>query len=127
MMSVSIESKGGFEKALAWLDRVSSAKPITSANAIAKAGEQALKNGTPKDTGATANGWRSDVKMNANGLEISWKNVAHPGESVNIAKLIELGHGTRTGGYVQPQPYIKQSVRPVLDSGGDRIVKEMIK
>lgn len=127
-MSVSIESKGGFEKALAWLDEASKPrKSIVSAKSIAKSGEQVLKNATPKDTGETANGWRSEVKMTAKGLEIIWYNNAHPELSVNMAKLIELGHGTRTGGYVSPRPYIKNAIRPILDSGGDRIVKELIK
>ena len=127
-MSVSIESKGGFEKALAWLERASNPRPSTAiANSIAKSGEQALRNATPKDTGETASGWRSEVKMTAKGLEITWYNVAHPEQSVNIAKLIELGHGTRTGGYVSPRPYIKTAVKPIFDSGGDRIVKELIK
>lgn len=126
-MRVSIESKGGFEKATAWLNNVSKVNPKLIADQIGTEGVRRLKSNTPKDTGATASGWSYKVKMTARGVEIDWYNNAHPGLGVNIAKLIELGHGTRTGGYVAPKPYIKQSMDPVFKDAGDKIVREMIK
>lgn len=94
---------------------------------IADKGVKALSSNTPKDTGETASGWFADVVKTRNGFEIIWKNRAHPESGVNVAKLIELGHGTRTGGYVPPNPYIKQAIKPILDSAGDRIAEELIK
>lgn len=126
-MRVSIESKGGFDNATAWLNKVANAKPKLTPDQIGTAGVRRLSSNTPKDTGATASGWRYKVKMTATGVEIDWYNNAHSGLSVNMAMLIELGHGTRTGGYVPPRPYIKQSMDPVFKDAGDKIVKEMIK
>jgi hypothetical protein len=59
-------------------------------------------------------------------VEIGWTNDAHPEASVNIAKLIELGHGTGTGGYVAPKPYIKKAMEPIWKST-DGVAKELIK
>ena len=126
-MRLSFSSKGGFENAVKWMDKVSNDSPTSLANSIAREGVNKLRANTPKDTGDTANGWVSDVKMRTNGLEIVWRNTAHPDQQVNIAKLIELGHGTKNGGYVSPRPYIKQSMDSVLESAGDKIAEEMFK
>lgn len=126
-MRVSFDSKGDFDNALKWLNNVQTAKPSTVAQTIANEGVNSLRANTPKDTGATASGWKANVKMTAKGLEISWVNTAHSHLSVNLAKLIELGHGTRNGGYVSPRPYIKQSMDSVLQSAGDKLAGEMFK
>ena len=126
-MRMSISSKGGFDNATKWLDDVSSKVPSQAINTIASEGVSKLKDGTPRDTGETASGWASEIKMTAKGVEIVWINTAHPELDVNIAKLIELGHGTGTGGYVSPRPYIKQSMDSVLKTAGDKIAGEMFK
>lgn len=126
-MRVSFEDKGSFDNSLKWLNGVANAKTSNAANQVASEGVNALKSNTPKDTGETASGWTSDIKMTPKGLEISWKNTAHPELQVNLAKLIELGHGTRNGGYVAPRPYIKQSMDSVFKSAGDKLAGEMFK
>ena len=126
-LRIRVESKGGFDNALKWLEDSTKKKPMLTAERTAKDGVNALRTKTPKATGETANGWRSDVKMTAKGVEIVWTNVAHPELQVNLAKLIELGHGTRTGGYVSPTPYIKQAMNPVFNSAGDKLAGEMYK
>lgn len=121
-----MESKGGFDNAIEWLNKASKIN-TSDVQKVADAGTTALKRNTPRDTGATADGWKANVKMTAKGVEISWTNDAHPGESVNMAKLIELGHGTRTGGYVSPRPFIKQSMDSVFKTAGDKIAGELFK
>lgn len=124
-MQIKIESKGGFDKTLQWLNRVSNIKPEAIAN-IAQYGTASLSSSTPQDTGETASGWTHDIKTTQNSLEVSWKNVAHPESEVNVAKLIELGHGTRTGGYVQPRPYIRRAMGPVWKKL-DNNIRELMK
>lgn len=126
-MRISTTSKGDFENTLKWLDNVSKSNYKKTADQIANDGVRSLKANTPKTTGETANGWKASVKMTAKGLEISWYNTAHPEVRVNMAKLIELGHGTRTGGYVPPEPYIKQSMESIFKTAGDKIAGEMNK
>lgn len=126
-MKVSFESKGSFGKATKWLEDISTRSPKTTLNQIAKEGELALAANTPKDTGETALGWISEVVSQNGNNEVVWRNQAHPDESANIAKLIEIGHGTGTGGYIPPRPYIKQAMEPTWKTAGDRLAKELIK
>lgn len=101
--------------------------PSTVLKTIGAEGVNSLKTNTPKNTGKTASGWTYDIKGNKTKAEVIWKNVAHPELDVNLAKLIDMGHGTRTGGYVPPRPYIKKAMSGVLKTAGDKIAKEMIK
>lgn len=126
-MKVSFKSKGDFGNAQSWLNKISHSRPNSTLTQIANEGERALVANTPKDTGDTASGWFSEITSENGVHEIAWKNRAHPEESVNIAKLIEIGHATATGGYVQPQPYIKDAMAPTWKTAGDRLAKELIK
>jgi hypothetical protein len=125
VVRIKIESKGGFDKALQWMNKVSNVKPEVFRD-LAQRGTTSLGSTTPEDTGETASGWKHDVKVGQNSLEIAWTNVAHPESEVNVAKLIELGHGTRTGGYVQPRPYIKKAMAPVWNKL-DKDIRELMK
>lgn len=125
-MKISFDSKGDFENVRSWLDGVSKRNPTTILKTIADKGTASLKENTPKDTGETASGWVSETIRMGDVTEVSWKNEAHPESEVNVAKLIELGHGTRTGGYVPPNPYIKEAMKPVWEDV-DKVVKELIK
>lgn len=124
-MRIKIESKGGFDNTLKWLEKTSNIKP-ESIRDLAQQGTTSLSDSTPEATGETASGWRHDVTVNQNSLEISWKNVAHPESDVNVATLIELGHGTRTGGYVPPKPYIKKAMEPIWKRL-DNNIRELMK
>ena len=126
-MRISFDSKGDFDVVRAWLKNVVTRKPSVALNSIASEGERSLASNTPRDTGETAAGWESHVTTKGHVTEIAWTNNAHPEAGVNIAKLIELGHGTGTGGYVAPKPYVKKAMDPVWDSVGDKVIKEMIK
>lgn len=125
-MKISFSSKGGFDNTERWLNDIARNDMTSSLNHISNQGVQRLSAGTPVDTGETANGWKGDVTTKGDISEVVWTNTAHPGARVNIAKLIELGHGTGTGGYVPPRPYIKNSMKPVWSSVDD-FVKELIK
>lgn len=126
-MRVSFGNKGGFDNATKWLNKVEQSNPVTTSRSIANEGVKSLSSNTPKDTGETSQGWFTEVKMDAKGVEIAWMNRAHPETNVNLAKLIDLGHGTRNGGYVSPRPYIKKSMDSILDTAGDKLAGELIK
>ena len=126
-MKISFQSKGNFENTSDWLKKVTSINDSTILNSIASEGVKSLTANTPRSTGETASGWVSKITSTKNGTEVAWFNNAHPEAEANIAKLIELGHGTRTGGYVQPQPYIKNAMKPVWDRIDNNVIKEMMK
>lgn len=126
-MKISFDSKGDFNVIRSWLDKVTKRNPSKTLGRIASQGTTNLKNNTPRDTGETASSWVTEITTKGNISEIAWKNTAHPDAEVNVAKLIELGHGTGNGGYVPPKPYIKKSMDPVFKDVGDRVVKELIR
>lgn len=125
-MRVSFESKGNFSGVTSWLQNIGRRNPSATLEKIASEGTASLMENTPKRTGATASGWVAEITTEKNVSEIAWINTAHPETEVSVAKLIELGHATRTHGYVPPEPYIKKSMDSVFNTVGDRISKELI-
>lgn len=125
-MKISFDSKGDFSNMERWLDKAIKTDMRSPLNQLASQGTKSLASRTPIDTGETAAGWQADVLKRGDVSEIVWTNTAHPEANVNVAKLIDLGHGTGTGGYVPPRPYIKDAMKPVW-SKIDGIVKELIR
>ena len=85
---------------------------------------QALAAATPVDTGNTAAAWDYTIEHRDGKLSISWfnRNVVN---GVNIAVILNYGHGTRNGGFVQGRQYIAPAIRPVFDKIADNIWKEV--
>lgn len=126
-MKLTIESKGEFKKVNAWLAGVVNRSPVPELRRIASEGERSLANNTPKDTGETASGWVSQITTYRTNNVVEWMNVAHPEALVNIARIIDRGHGTGTGGYVPPRPYIVKSMDAVWNNSGDKLAKELFR
>lgn len=102
-------------------------KPTDAMHDIGKNGVQRLKDATPRDTGETAAGWDYMITTRWITSDIVWFNRAHPELNVNIAKLIELGHGTGSGGYVAPRPYMRGAMDDVFNGAMIKIAREMTK
>jgi hypothetical protein len=126
-MEIVFDSKGDFNNIEQWLNNVARRSPNAALNKIAIEGEQSLADNTPKDTGATASGWQAKITTEKGMSEIAWINTAHPQSNVNVAVIIDQGHGTGTGGFVLPQPYIKKSMDKVFATAGEKIEEELIK
>lgn len=126
-MKVSFQTKGNFDNIEAWLKNTAQQNPSEILNKIASDGVSALSSNTPKTTGETASGWFSEITSDGKSSEIAWKNNAHPESGVNIAKLIDLGHGTGTGGYVAPIPYIEKSMDAVWKDASNKIAEGLVK
>ena len=126
-MNVMFESKGNFDNLDSWLKSISKRNHSTVLNNIAKDGERNLASNTPKDTGKTASGWTSEITTKGDISEISWLNKAHPGLTVNVAKIIDQGHGTGTGGYPPPPLDIPDPLHPTWKTAADTIAKELVK
>lgn len=126
-MKIRFESVGDFTNITKWLSKMSKNTPTKVMEQAAKDGVQSLKSNTPIGaTGQTAAGWTSKLETKRKVTELSFINNAHPEASVNIAKIIDTGHGTRHGGYVAPRPYIIRSMEPVFRRASDKIEEEMI-
>lgn len=121
------ESRGNFDNMSKWLDKVSNANANAALGQIALEGGRSLASATPKATGETASGWKAEVTAKGDISEVAWTNGAHSESTANVAVIIDQGHGTGTGGYVPPRPYIKGAMDSVWKTAGDKIAKELVK
>ena len=125
-MKVTFSRKGEFKPTISWLERRTKPMPKSVLNQIGDLGVESLAEHTPKDTGETSRGWDYETTPGFK-PSISFFNTAHPHESVNIAKIIELGHGTGTGGVVHARPYIKRAMTPVFEQAKELLAREATK
>lgn len=89
-----------------------------------QAGVEALAAATPKETGETAASWSYEIVETRSGFSIFWSN-SHENQGVNIALILQYGHGTGTGGYVQGIDYINPAIRPIFDEIANAAWKEV--
>lgn len=79
---------------------------------------------TPKDTGETAKSWEYVIRYETNGPVLIWRNT-NIVDGVSIAVILQYGHGTGTGGYVQGRDYINPALRPIFDDIAKSAWKEV--
>lgn len=123
-MQITIGYKGSFDNTEKFFD---GAQKLDLTQILAKYGEQGvmeLSLATPKDTGETASSWGYAIVDNPGYFELYWYN-SFEEEGIMPAILIQYGHGTRYGAYVQPNDYINPAIGPILDSLADDIWKEV--
>ena len=93
-------------------------------NEYGKQGVELLRDATPVDTGKTATGWDYEIEVNSQGISLYWVN-NNVNEGVPIAILIQYGHATRNGSYVQGIDYINPTLRPLFESMATKLWKEV--
>lgn len=93
-------------------------------NEYGKQGVELLRDATPVDTGATSTGWSYEIEVNSQGVSLYWVN-NNVKEGVPIAILIQYGHATRSGSYVQGVDYINPALRPLFESMATKLWKEV--
>ena len=111
---ITITQKGSFNNTERWLSRLKSAQIFAVLNKYGAIGQNALSNATPSRTGLTAGSWSYSIVMRPGYYSIRWHN-SHIEDGVPIAVILDYGHGTGTGGYVAPHPYVMGAIRPVFD------------
>lgn len=93
-------------------------------NEYGKQGVELLRDATPVDTGKTATGWDYEIEVSSQGVSLYWVN-NNVNEGVPIAILIQYGHATRSGSYVQGIDYINPALRPLFESMATKLWKEV--
>ena len=91
---------------------------------IAQAGVNALRAATPQESGLTAMSWDYEIEVDREKARISWINT-NRNNGVNIAIILQYGHGTGTGGYVAGRDYINPAIRPLFDQLADQVWKKV--
>lgn len=123
---ISFKHKGNFKKTDKLLTGALKINVLNILHKYAKQGIIALSTATPKDTGITANSWDYIIKLKPNGYSISWTN-SNTVNGIPIVILLQYGHGTGTGGYVEGRDFINPAIKPVMDKIADDIFEEVRK
>lgn len=123
---ITIKSKGDLSKTYNFLKRAQSRSFLKHLDKYGEEGVAALSAATPVDTGKTAASWSYTITSTDKGVTIAWSN-SNVVKGVPIALILQYGHGTRNGGYVQGRDYINPAIRPIFDKILDSAWKEVNK
>lgn len=110
----TMKMKTSSEKTEKFLHKILSPDWVKELEAYAQRGVDALSSATPIDTGNTAASWRYDIVKDRNGITITWSNT-NINKGVNIALILQYGHGTGWGTYVQGRDYINPALQPIFN------------
>lgn len=121
---VKFKHRGNFNRVERFLNRVSDREYLNVLDHYGQMGVEALSKATPVDTGLTASSWTYEIERNRDQTTISWLNT-NTNQGVNIAVILQYGHGTGTGGYVQGRDYINPAMRPVFDKIANQAWREV--
>lgn len=124
---ISFRHKGDFKKLDKYLKEAK--KPNRIIKILERFGEQgvaALASATPVDTGKTAASWSYEIKSQNGSYTIRFNN-SNINKYVNIAIILQYGHATRNGGWVEGRDYINPAIRPIFDQITDQAWEEVTK
>ena len=111
---ITFESHGSFKKTESFLASLSKQSIPRSLEKYARQGVSALEASTPEESGLTATSWDYEITSSRGSYSIVWTN-DNIVDGVPVAILLQYGHGTGTGGYVQGQDFINPAIKPIFD------------
>lgn len=123
---ITFRQKGDFSKASRYLERLKEAAKLSVLDKYGREGVAALASATPTETGLTASSWTYEIERKGSSVSIVYKN-SNINKGVPIAVILQYGHGTGTGGWVQGRDYINPAIQPVFDRIADEAWKEVTK
>lgn len=121
---ISFRHKGDFSKADRYLEKLRESVKLGVLNKYGRAGVAALSSATPVDTGLTANSWFYEIEHSSGSDKIVFNN-SNIQNGVPIAIILQYGHGTGTGGWVQGRDYINPAIQPIFDQMTKEVWKEV--
>lgn len=114
MPSVTYTYTGDLKNTRGFLNNLKRKNFIKNLDKYGEQGVVALREATPRDTGKTANSWDYVIEETDDMVKITWTN-SNENRSIPIALLIQYGHATRNGGWVQGIDYINPALKPIFD------------
>lgn len=123
---IVLKQKGDFSNTRKFLERAKKGVNITSLEKYGRAGVEALAANTPVKTGLTANSWYYEITKENGKITLSFCN-SNIQNGVPIAIILQYGHGTRNGGWVQGRDYINPVIQPIFDELANNAWKEVNK
>lgn len=111
---ISFSHKGDLSKVTRYLEKASKSARLSDLDRYGREGVAALASATPVDSGLTASSWYYEIKHEKSSATISFLN-SNIQNGVPIAIILQYGHGTGTGGWVQGRDYINPAIQPIFD------------
>lgn len=123
---ISFRQRGDFRKITGFLEKARESIDIGALDKFGKQGVAALSSATPSDTGETAKKWSYEIKQNKNSVTISFNN-SNIQNGCPIAIILQYGHATRNGGWVEGRDYINPAIQPIFDKIAEYAWREVTK
>ena len=123
---ISIKREGNYRKAERYFKKLGNGDVFKGLQAFGEEGVKALADATPKDTGKTASSWSYSIDNTNQGISISWSN-SNRKDGASIAILIQYGHATPSGYYVEGVDYINPALKPIFEKIGKKVWWEVTK
>lgn len=123
---IRFRQKGDFSNLTSFLEKAKETIKLGDLDRYGREGVAALASATPVDTGLTAKSWYYEIKRTKESVSISFHN-SNIQNGVPIAIILQYGHGTGTGGWVQGRDYINPAIRPIFDKIANNAWKEVRK
>lgn len=123
---ISFRQKGDFSKLTKFLERAKETVYLGDLNKYGRQGVAALASATPIDSGETASSWYYEIENNKESARITFYN-SNVQNGVPIAIILQYGHGTRNGGWVEGRDYINPAIQPIFDQIVDDAWREVNK
>lgn len=111
---ITVTSHGTYSKTEMYLKKAAGRSFYHSLSKYGELGVKALREATPKDTGLTSESWSYRIEESGNSVRIIWTN-SNRNKGVPISIILQYGHGTGTGGWVEGRDYINPAMKPVFD------------
>lgn len=112
---IVFKQTGDFSNLTKYLNKTKNSINTKELDKYGQMGVEALKSATPVDSGKTADSWTYNIYYNKNeSVRIVFSNT-NVVDGVPVAILLQYGHGTKNGGFVQGRDYINPAIQPVFD------------
>lgn len=123
---IGFRLRGDFSKTASFLTRAKNAVRFGSLDKYGQQGVAALASATPVDTGLTASSWYYKIERTNDAVIIAYCN-SNVNKGVPIAIILQYGHGTRNGGWVEGRDYINPAIQPIFDEIANNAWREVTK
>ena len=123
---ITFKHKGDFSNLTRFLERAKEVVHMGDLDKYGRAGVEALASATPVDSGETANSWYYEITNSNGSAKITFNN-SNIQNGVPIAIILQYGHGTGTGGWVEGRDYINPAIQPIFDEIANNAWREVTK
>ena len=121
---ITFTQKGNFKNLTRYFERLKETAHLGTLDKYGQEGVAALESATPKDTGLAASSWYYKIVKGNNSIVIRYCN-SDIEDGVPIAVILQYGHATKNGGWVEGRDYINPAIRPIFDEIANKAWREV--